>query len=173
VFWFQLLVAVLVLGGIAWVAAGRGTPMAESFGDRPDLALPSNVPLRKPDVDSVRFSVGLRGYRMDEVDAVLDRLAAEIDARDGYISQLSQEMERISGSPAGRRAELPGSEFDGDRYAGPAPVTSPATELTTELTAEPAQPAAETDLARSDNRPDNRPDDLPGDLPEDPQGGAR
>jgi len=30
----------------------------------------------------VRFSTALRGYRMSEVDALLDRLAAEIDPRD-------------------------------------------------------------------------------------------
>jgi DivIVA domain-containing protein len=113
VFWFQLVVAVAVLGAIAWVAAGRGTPMAESYSDRPDLALPPQVPLRKADVDGVRFSIGLRGYRMDEVDAVLDRLAGEIAARDVYIDrltaqyrQLTEQSEPLAVASGGARPEV-------------------------------------------------------------------
>jgi len=34
------------------------------------------------DVDAVRFSLGLRGYRMDEVDAVLEKLREELRERD-------------------------------------------------------------------------------------------
>ena len=34
------------------------------------------------DIRRVGFTTAFRGYRMDEVDALLDRLAAELDARD-------------------------------------------------------------------------------------------
>nr|WP_246299449.1 DivIVA domain-containing protein [Nocardioides panaciterrulae] len=70
---------VLVLGGVAVVAAGRGTPMAEVYDDRPDATVPAGGPLRAEDLRRVRFSVALRGYRMSEVDALLDRLASQLE----------------------------------------------------------------------------------------------
>ena len=39
-------------------------------------------------LDRLRFSLGFRGYRMDEVDAVLDRVAAELRAPDARIAEL-------------------------------------------------------------------------------------
>jgi DivIVA domain-containing protein len=46
----------------------------------------------RQDVDGVRFAVGMRGYRMDEVDDVLDRLAAEVDQRDAKIAELESRL---------------------------------------------------------------------------------
>ena len=66
-----------MLGAIAVVAAGRGTPMAEAYDDRPDAVVPADGPLAADDLRRVRFSLAFRGYRMSEVDALLDRLAAE------------------------------------------------------------------------------------------------
>jgi DivIVA domain-containing protein len=43
-------------------------------------------------VDDVRFSLGLRGYRMQQVDAVLDRLRAELAARDVQLAEREQEL---------------------------------------------------------------------------------
>jgi DivIVA domain-containing protein len=80
--WFFAVLIVAVMGGIAVVAAGRGGAMAESFDDRPDARVPIDGPLTAQDLRRVRFSTALRGYRMSEVDALLDRLAAEIDPRD-------------------------------------------------------------------------------------------
>ena len=68
--WFFAILIVLAMGGIAAVAAGRGTPLVEEYGDRPDLAVPADRPLTAADLRSVRFSLGFRGYRMDEVDAL-------------------------------------------------------------------------------------------------------
>ena len=75
--WLFAILIVLVLGGIAVVAAGRGEPLAEVYDDRPDATVPAAGPLRAADLRRVRFSVALRGYRMSEVDALLDRLATE------------------------------------------------------------------------------------------------
>lgn len=51
--------------------------------DHPDLGLPDR-PLTAADVPGLRFRVGLRGYRMDDVDAALDRLAQSMrDAESG------------------------------------------------------------------------------------------
>ena len=75
--WFFAILVVLALGGIALVAAGRGAPLAEVYDDRPDSSVPADGPLSADDLRRVRFSLGFRGYRMSEVDALLDRLARE------------------------------------------------------------------------------------------------
>jgi DivIVA domain-containing protein len=43
---------------------------------------PTDGPLTARDLRAVRFSTAVRGYRMSEVDALLDRLAAELDPRE-------------------------------------------------------------------------------------------
>ena len=78
--WFFAILVVLAMGGIAVLAAGRGTPMAEVYDDRPDAQVPAEGPLTGADLRRVRFSLAFRGYRMSEVDALLDRLAREREA---------------------------------------------------------------------------------------------
>lgn len=77
--WFFAILIVLALGGVALVAAGRGAPLAEVYDDRPDADVPATGRLRAADLRRVRFSLAFRGYRMSEVDALLDRLAREIE----------------------------------------------------------------------------------------------
>ena len=83
-----LLAVVAVLFGTAVVATRADPLLADAPPDRPDLALPAGE-LRADDVAEVRFSLALRGYRMDEVDEVLERLAAELAARDRRIAELT------------------------------------------------------------------------------------
>lgn len=78
--WLFAVLVVLLMGGVAVVAAGRGTPMAEAYDDRPDALVPATGPLSADDLRRVRFPLAFRGYRMAEVDALLDRLAAEREA---------------------------------------------------------------------------------------------
>jgi DivIVA domain-containing protein len=75
--WFFAILVVLALGAIAVVAAGRGAPMAPAYDDAPDALVPAEGPLPSDDLRRVRFPIALRGYRMAEVDALLDRLAEE------------------------------------------------------------------------------------------------
>jgi DivIVA domain-containing protein len=77
--WLFAIVIVLVLGATVVVAAGRGGSMAETFDDRPDARVRADGPLTATDLRRVRFSTAFRGYRMAEVDSLLDRLAAEMD----------------------------------------------------------------------------------------------
>jgi DivIVA domain-containing protein len=79
--WFFAILIVLALGGIAVVAAGRGAPLADVYDDRPDVRVPADRPLAGDDLRRVRFSLAFRGYRMSEVDALLDRVATELEAR--------------------------------------------------------------------------------------------
>lgn len=75
--WFFAILIVLAMGGVAMLAAGRGAPLAEVYDDRPDVSVPAGRPLSPDDLRRVRFSLAFRGYRMSEVDALLDRLASE------------------------------------------------------------------------------------------------
>ena len=118
-----VLLAIVVLGGVAVVAAGRGQGLTAAEPDRPDLTMPPDRPLRRTDVDMLRFSVGLRGYRMDEVDDVLDRLAYDLEARDTRIAILEQEV-----AARWSAATTPADEPAAHDGAAP-PVEAPADDL--------------------------------------------
>jgi DivIVA domain-containing protein len=76
--WFFAILLVLLMGGVAVVASGRGQPLSEAYDDRPDPVLPVGD-IGAEDLRRTRFSLALRGYRMSEVDALLDRLARQLD----------------------------------------------------------------------------------------------
>lgn len=93
------LLGVLVVLFVAAVLATREGPvMADAPQDLPDLRLPDG-PLRPQDVEAVRFSTAPRGYRMSEVDAVLDRLAAELADRDRRLGLLEAAVAPAADSP--------------------------------------------------------------------------
>ena len=75
--WLFAILIVLALGGVAALAAGRGAPLAPVYDDRPDSLVPAEGPISADELRRVRFSLAFRGYRMSEVDALLDRLASE------------------------------------------------------------------------------------------------
>ena len=90
-----LLTALAVLAAIAVVAAGRGGSMGPS---RPDRAPYGELPadrVDRSDIGALRFSLAFRGYRIDEVDAVLDRLGGELELRDRRIAELEGQDEPI------------------------------------------------------------------------------
>ena len=80
--WFFAILVVALIGGVAVVATGRGGSMIEAYDDRPDALVPADGPLTASDLRGVRFTTAFRGYRMSEVDALLDRLAADLEPRD-------------------------------------------------------------------------------------------
>jgi DivIVA domain-containing protein len=83
-----LLVILAVIAGIAVVAAGRGEGLGAPDPERsPRGSLPAGD-VDRADVDALRFTLSLRGYRMDEVDDVIDRLLDELDRRDARIAEL-------------------------------------------------------------------------------------
>lgn len=81
--WLVGILIVVVMGGIAALAAGKGRPMATVYDDRPDALVPRDGDVRGADLRRVRFSLALRGYRMAEVDELLDRLAWQLERRPG------------------------------------------------------------------------------------------
>jgi DivIVA domain-containing protein len=96
VFWVMVVVIGVIVFGVAAVAAGRGGTMGEVYPDRPDAPLPWDRPLRAGDLDGLRFSVAFRGYRMDEVDDLLDRVASELEARDKRVAELDWQLTTIT-----------------------------------------------------------------------------
>lgn len=50
--------------------------------------LPDDRPLSAADISGLRFGTALRGYAMDQVDDILDRLGREIAERDALIARL-------------------------------------------------------------------------------------
>jgi DivIVA domain-containing protein len=101
-----------VVFGITALVFGRGEEL-------PPLA-PGATPTRLPvegvtgaDVRELRFPQAVRGYRMAEVDWVLDRLASELDQADhdravlaGQVDALRQELARHA-EDAGIEADSP------------------------------------------------------------------
>ncbi len=81
--WFFAIVIVALLGVVAVVASGWGGSMAQVYDDRPDVRVQAEGPLTADDLRQVRFSTAFRGYRMSEVDALLDRVCAEMEAGEG------------------------------------------------------------------------------------------
>jgi DivIVA domain-containing protein len=75
--WLFAILIVLALGGIAVVASGRGAPMAPAYDDAHDALVPASGPITADDLRRIRFPLAFRGYRMAEVDALLQRLAEE------------------------------------------------------------------------------------------------
>jgi DivIVA domain-containing protein len=87
-----VLAGLVVVTTVALLAVGRLGELPDTEPDRAPVVLPDDRPLHRADVDSVRFAVGVRGYRMDEVDDVLDRLAVEVSERDARIAELEQRL---------------------------------------------------------------------------------
>jgi DivIVA domain-containing protein len=84
------LLAIVVAVGLFFLAAWllpNGEQIAPPVRDELPWDLPSDS-LRAEDVDSVRLPVALRGYRFNETDLLLDRLAGELRARDAEIERL-------------------------------------------------------------------------------------
>lgn len=75
----------------------------EPVASLPAVLLPADA--EPADVDRIRFAVGLRGYRMDQVDQVLDELRDQIARKDREIAGLRRELERGEPERAGHERQ--------------------------------------------------------------------
>ena len=82
-----LLVVLAVLFGAAALLTSDRPLLADAPPDAADVGLPTG-PVQPEDVAALRFSMAPRGYRMAEVDDVLDRLGAELADRDRRLALL-------------------------------------------------------------------------------------
>ena len=69
------------MGAVAVVATGRGGSMREVYDDRPDVRIQADGPITARDLERVRFTTAFRGYRMSEVDSLLERVMEELEHR--------------------------------------------------------------------------------------------
>ena len=83
-----IVVAVLLVGVFAAMVAGRVSydPMAAPVTTQPDTGLAEDFVAR--DVATVHFDTALRGYRMDQVDGVLDRLQDRLAEQERELAAL-------------------------------------------------------------------------------------
>ncbi|WP_426225523.1 DivIVA domain-containing protein [Pseudarthrobacter sp. DSP2-3-2b1] len=94
-------------GGLLF--GGFGQPPA----NLPPVLLPAVA--APADIDRVRFSLGLRGYRMDQVDQVLDELRDQLAAKDDEVARLRARLAEAERAVAERVV----AEHDAERAARP------------------------------------------------------
>ena len=85
----SILGVLAVLFIAAAVATREGPILADAPPDIADVDLPAG-PLQPEDLRAVRFALAVRGYRMDEVDRVIERAATELAERDERILALQR-----------------------------------------------------------------------------------
>ncbi|MBZ4015797.1 cell division protein DivIVA [Streptomyces purpurogeneiscleroticus] len=104
-FWFLLiaLVAVVAVVTLAVIGGGDGGALREAEPERLHDPLPADRPCTRADVEEVRLPPALRGYRMTDVDDVLDRLGAELAERDARIAELEAALAGAHAAAMGGR----------------------------------------------------------------------
>ncbi|AEW96355.1 MULTISPECIES: DivIVA domain-containing protein [Streptomycetaceae] len=103
-FWFMLIALVAVVAAVALAVLGDGGTLPETEPDLAAGALPADRPTARADLEELRLPVALRGYRMTEVDDVLDRLGAELAERDARIAELEAALAGAHDAALGGRA---------------------------------------------------------------------
>jgi len=107
-------VGVLVVGGLLFLAGsvllGRGETQPPAELDRSPMELPDDRPVTGDDIRALRISPSVRGYRMTEVDWLIEQLAATLDRRDEEIARLTARLhpapaEAPKGAPAAPAAD--------------------------------------------------------------------
>jgi DivIVA domain-containing protein len=82
-----LVLVAIVLFGVASLLFGRGEPLPPLPRGTTPTVLPASG-VTRGDVDAVKFTQTLRGYKTSEVDWVLDRLGQELDLLRGQLSSV-------------------------------------------------------------------------------------
>ena len=102
-----LVVAVLLFLG-ASLLMGRGETQPPAELDRSPVELPDDRPVTGDDVRGLRIPVAVRGYRMTEVDWLLEQFADALEERDAEIASLRALLAEALREP--RTPETPGDD---------------------------------------------------------------
>ena len=113
---FLVFLAIALVGAVVWAGAGaksgvswRGRPggvresglfdsgFEQPVANLPPVLLPADA--APADVDRVRFSLGLRGYRMDQVDQVLDDLRDQLASKREEVDRLKARLSEAQHPP--------------------------------------------------------------------------
>ncbi len=87
-----IVAGLIVVVAIGLLAVGKLGELPDPTSDRAGIGLPEGD-VTAPEIDALHFAVGLRGYRMGEVDDVLDRVSAEMTWRDERIAELESTLQ--------------------------------------------------------------------------------
>jgi DivIVA domain-containing protein len=183
VFFLFLVLAVLgVVFGVAAFLTGHADGMSDEPQDLAAVGIPRDRAMTPDDVIGLRFALALRGYRMNEVDDALDRLAAEVAARDEAIRSLRAELDSVRARRHGAAGAEPAEAAEAARagsgwaldetqaIAGSAddplaPFRPPAREPEPAAATEPELEDEVEDDDEDDDEPAYVPSDATGDLP--------
>ncbi len=94
-----LLVVSVVLFAIGSLVFGRGEELAPAPRDTTPVVLPADRSPDAADIEALRLSVVLRGYRMVEVDWVLDQISEALRDKDRQIAALTNQLTRQPAVP--------------------------------------------------------------------------
>lgn len=111
----MVLLMIAVVAGVSAVVAGVVSGgLSEPASPIPARALPTG-PLTGQDVADLRFVQAFRGYRMDQVDAAMDSLAAEVDRLRRLLAERATAgSEPSEAFPAEDRAPVPTTDLSKD-----------------------------------------------------------
>jgi DivIVA domain-containing protein len=93
-----LVLVAIVLFGAASLLFGRGEPLPPLPRATTATVLPA-FGITGTDVDAVKFTQVLRGYKTSEVDWVLDRLGRELETLRGQLAAIRGEEADVSDAP--------------------------------------------------------------------------
>ena len=94
-----LVLVAIVLFGVVSLLFGRGEPLPPLPRGTTPTVLPASG-VTGADVDAVKFTQTLRGYKTSEVDWVLDRLGRELEALRGQLAAAHAAAEKSLPAPA-------------------------------------------------------------------------
>jgi hypothetical protein len=83
--------ALAVLVVVAYLATGRGGGLGPLPDEETGFALPHR-PLSSADLKTLRLGKTVRGYRVDQVDQLIKRMAGELATRDARITELERKV---------------------------------------------------------------------------------
>jgi DivIVA domain-containing protein len=97
--------ALAVLVVVAYLATGRGGGLGPLPDEEIGFELPRR-PLTPADLQKLRLGRTIRGYRVDQVDQLIKRMASELTTRDARISELERKL-RLDAIAASARPLVP------------------------------------------------------------------
>ena len=108
-----LVVGVLVVGGLLFLGAslllGRGETQPPADTTRSPVELPDDRPVVGDDIRALRLSPAFRGYRMSEVDWLIDQFAQLLDERDAELAALRGATTHPAATVRPKQGQAPGT----------------------------------------------------------------
>jgi DivIVA domain-containing protein len=102
-------IGVLVVGALLFLVSsvllGRGETQPPAELDRSPVELPDDRPVLGDDIRALQMSAAFRGYRMTEVDWLLDQFAQVLDERDAEIAALRAQLHPPADDEVNDRAD--------------------------------------------------------------------